>query len=224
MQEHCVGFSNTEIIHPPYVSKSVSQTLEVYICIYINALGVNVTVNWVPVSVTHLDQILDSNSPNHCTDSPHSTIIHTHQSSNKMRISPEPISPLPNPNTTTNLDIVQATLSYYTPPIDGSKPYTYINNDPITKKMEQNWVYDVVNLGIENVRGKEGEFAFNSIQFDSIRFDSSWQWQWFCYPRRIQYQQNRFPIPHCTNVHDRSRIRYRWGCREGILPRVRGVD
>jgi hypothetical protein len=51
---------------------------------------------------------------------------------------------------------VSSDLNYFTPPVDGSKPYTYINFDPITKKTDRNWEFSIFSKNIENVRGKEG--------------------------------------------------------------------
>lgn len=50
---------------------------------------------------------------------------------------------------------VRSILEYYTPPADGSKAYTYINVDPVTKERQKNWMEDRVEKEIEDVRGKE---------------------------------------------------------------------
>jgi len=60
---------------------------------------------------------------------------------------------------------VPSTLNYFTPPTDGSKPYTHINADPVTGLRERNWEYSVITKDIENVRGSEDQYTLDSAGF-----------------------------------------------------------
>lgn len=74
-------------------------------------------------------------------------------------------------NDLTNMTIpttntVTASLIYFQPPPDGSKPYTTINADPKTGVREQNWIKELhEDIQIENIRGKE-----DSVNLDTAGF------------------------------------------------------
>ena len=55
------------------------------------------------------------------------------------------------------VEAVSSSLNYFTPPLDGSKPYTYKNADPATGIRKRNWAHSLITKDIENVRGNEGE-------------------------------------------------------------------
>lgn len=60
---------------------------------------------------------------------------------------------------------VSATLSYFSPPKDGSRPYQYINSDPSNSQPRQN--FDIVDhqVDIESIRGKENEYTLDTSGF-----------------------------------------------------------
>jgi len=60
---------------------------------------------------------------------------------------------------------VPSTLSYFSPPSDGSKPYFYINADPETGINKRNFEYLIASKNIENVRGSEDSYTLNSAGF-----------------------------------------------------------
>ncbi|KAI0810786.1 hypothetical protein BC629DRAFT_1589543 [Irpex lacteus] len=64
---------------------------------------------------------------------------------------------------------VIATLNYFTPPADGSKPYIDINVDPSSGRRGQNWEKEPHELEIENIRGKEGEYTLDNAGFQLFR-------------------------------------------------------
>jgi hypothetical protein len=59
---------------------------------------------------------------------------------------------------------VPAPLHYFTPPIDGTKPFLYIDADPTTGLRKQNWEHSIITKNIENIRESEG---VNAIVFRS---------------------------------------------------------
>lgn len=62
--------------------------------------------------------------------------------------------------------IVPTTLAYFSPPADGSTPYTHINADPATGVRKQNWVRELHdNVPVENIRGKEHTFSLDKTGF-----------------------------------------------------------
>ena len=68
----------------------------------------------------------------------------------------------------TNLsNMVPATLQYFTPPADGSTPFTDLTVDEATGKPKRNWESDPRIVGVEDVRGKENQFLLdlNGFQF-----------------------------------------------------------
>lgn len=65
-------------------------------------------------------------------------------------------------------DTVTATLHYFSPPPDGSKPYIYINADA-TGERQRNWVTVPHQVQIENIRGKEGTVSLDTTGFQYFR-------------------------------------------------------
>ena len=67
-------------------------------------------------------------------------------------------------------ETTNATLIYFQPPVDGSKPYTGINADSKTGVREQNWVEEVhEGVSIENLRGKEDSVSLDTTGFSYLR-------------------------------------------------------
>jgi len=64
---------------------------------------------------------------------------------------------------------VPSTLNYFTPPADGSKPYTHINADPITGVRERNYEYSPITKNIENVRESEDQYTLDSAGFQFFK-------------------------------------------------------
>jgi len=61
---------------------------------------------------------------------------------------------------------VDATLSYFSPPEDGSKPWSSINPDPTTGERASNWKYKTHAVKIENLRGRaDATLDKNGFQF-----------------------------------------------------------
>ncbi|KAH8999714.1 hypothetical protein EDB92DRAFT_1790171 [Lactarius akahatsu] len=61
---------------------------------------------------------------------------------------------------------VDTTLEYFTPPADGSKPWTSINVDPTTGERASNWEYATHAVKVENLRGRaEATLDKNGFQF-----------------------------------------------------------
>ncbi|KAI0940431.1 hypothetical protein AcW1_003629 [Taiwanofungus camphoratus] len=64
---------------------------------------------------------------------------------------------------------VTADLLYFTPPADGSKPYTGVNADPVTGVPPRNWLPTVHSREIENLRGKEDTVTLDTAGFQFHR-------------------------------------------------------
>ncbi|KAH7908716.1 hypothetical protein BJ138DRAFT_1128247 [Hygrophoropsis aurantiaca] len=64
---------------------------------------------------------------------------------------------------------VEASLKYFLPPSDGTRPYTNINADPKTGKMRHNWVEHESIVQIENIRGTEDQFTLDNAGFQFYR-------------------------------------------------------
>lgn len=61
---------------------------------------------------------------------------------------------------------VNASLIYFAPPADGSKPYTYVNADPTTGQRKRNWLEEPHDdVPIENIRGKEDSVTLDTAGF-----------------------------------------------------------
>ncbi|EJF63737.1 hypothetical protein BD309DRAFT_182545 [Dichomitus squalens] len=71
--------------------------------------------------------------------------------------------------TISTADTVTATLHYFAPPLDGSKPYHFINADPITGKRAKNWETVTQEREIENIRGKEHTVSLDTTGFQFYR-------------------------------------------------------
>ncbi len=68
--------------------------------------------------------------------------------------------------TFTNPDTVTATLDYFTPPADGSKPYNYITWTPSMGVPRANWEKVPHEVQIENLRGgKEDSVSLDTTGF-----------------------------------------------------------
>ena len=67
--------------------------------------------------------------------------------------------------TISTADTVTATLHYFTPPVDGSKPYNYINADATTGQRRRNWESVPQEREIENIRGKEHTVSLDTTGF-----------------------------------------------------------
>lgn len=63
------------------------------------------------------------------------------------------------------MSTVSAELSYFSPPPDGSPPFTYINADAKTGQHAKNWVPEAHTVEIENVRGKEVNYTLDTAGF-----------------------------------------------------------
>ncbi|TFK84967.1 hypothetical protein K466DRAFT_654481 [Polyporus arcularius HHB13444] len=66
-------------------------------------------------------------------------------------------------------DTVTATLHYFTPPEDGTKPYIYINADPSSGKRQRNWTTVPHEVQIENIRGREDTVSLDTTGFQYFR-------------------------------------------------------
>ena len=60
---------------------------------------------------------------------------------------------------------VTTELIYFSPPTDGSKPYTNINADSTTGERGQNWTLEPHDIEIENLRGKEDTVSLDTTGF-----------------------------------------------------------
>ena len=64
---------------------------------------------------------------------------------------------------------VSTSLFYFEPPTDGSKPYQYINADPVTGVREQNFRRVEQLMQIENLRGRENSVSLDKNGFQFFR-------------------------------------------------------
>ena len=62
-----------------------------------------------------------------------------------------------------------AQFTYTIPPINGSRPYITINENPTTGIKEQNWISDVRSLEVEDVRGNEHDYTLDICGFQFHR-------------------------------------------------------
>ena len=60
---------------------------------------------------------------------------------------------------------VTATINYFTPPADGSQPWTKVDRDPVTGEQATNWKPDPREQQIENVRGQEQNYTLDTAGF-----------------------------------------------------------
>ena len=56
-------------------------------------------------------------------------------------------------------------LIYFVPPVDGSRPFTNINADPVTGIRDRNYLQEAHSRVIEDVRGKESSFSLDTTGF-----------------------------------------------------------
>ncbi|KAI1798151.1 hypothetical protein LXA43DRAFT_1056374 [Ganoderma leucocontextum] len=71
--------------------------------------------------------------------------------------------------TVSTADTVPASLCYFSPPPDGSKPFIHINADPSTGQRQRNWVMVPHNSEIENIRGKEHTVSLDTTGFQFFK-------------------------------------------------------
>jgi len=64
---------------------------------------------------------------------------------------------------------VPSNLNYFTPPADGSKPYTHTDADPKTGLRKRNWEFEIISKNIENVRGSEDNYTLDSTGFQFFK-------------------------------------------------------
>ena len=64
---------------------------------------------------------------------------------------------------------VTATLYYFDPPKDGSRPYQYINSDPKTGEREKNWSQEPHDFEIHNLRGQESSVTLENAGFQFLK-------------------------------------------------------
>jgi len=67
---------------------------------------------------------------------------------------------------------VSTTLYYFTPPADGSKPFSEINTDPVTGKRNSNWEREEHEKVVTNLRGKEGRMTLDGNGFQYVQHES----------------------------------------------------
>ena len=74
---------------------------------------------------------------------------------------------------TSEPESVNALLVYFSPPRDGSKPYTMANYDPTSGKPRINWIPKEHTVQIENLRGKEHSVTLDTAGFQCGRSPSA---------------------------------------------------
>jgi hypothetical protein len=62
-----------------------------------------------------------------------------------------------------------AKLTYFSPPSDGARPFTNINANAQTEAQRKNWIEQVKQMEIENIRGKENLFSLDAAGFQFHR-------------------------------------------------------
>jgi hypothetical protein len=65
---------------------------------------------------------------------------------------------------------VSANLRYFTPPADGSKPWTNVNADPATGERGRNWKETVHKIEVEDLRGSESTASLDTNGFRFFRY------------------------------------------------------
>ncbi|KAL4068775.1 hypothetical protein V8B97DRAFT_813543 [Scleroderma yunnanense] len=66
-----------------------------------------------------------------------------------------------------------AQLKYSLPPPDGSRPYTDVKSGMTTEKRSQNWLDDIHDVQIKDIRGKEDKYTLDTVGF-----------QYYCHPAK----------------------------------------
>lgn len=67
---------------------------------------------------------------------------------------------------------VSASLLYFKPPADGSRPYNSINTNPVTGKRDRNWTQEPHVVEIENLRSKEHTVSLDTAGFQFVTHES----------------------------------------------------
>jgi len=69
-----------------------------------------------------------------------------------------------------SVDVITTPLNYFTPPLDGTRPWSNINADPTTGKRDRNYELREINTQVENLRGKEDQYTIdkNGFQFFKV--------------------------------------------------------
>jgi hypothetical protein len=61
---------------------------------------------------------------------------------------------------------VHTSLNYFSPPADGSKPYTLINApDPASGQRQRNWDFNEQEVEIEDIRGNEASVSLDTAGY-----------------------------------------------------------
>ncbi|KAF9235941.1 hypothetical protein BU15DRAFT_89359 [Melanogaster broomeanus] len=68
-----------------------------------------------------------------------------------------------------SIDAVPTKLLYFSPPSDGSSPYTTINADSVTGEPGRNWVPEEHTVFVENIRGKESNYTLDTAGFQFVK-------------------------------------------------------
>jgi len=73
------------------------------------------------------------------------------------------------------MSTVTATFNYFVPPVDGSKPVTYITEELAAKHNApaRNWVSTPHELSVINLRGKEDTVTLDGTGFQYLKHDSA---------------------------------------------------
>lgn len=66
-------------------------------------------------------------------------------------------------------NVVKAQFFYGKAPADGSKPYEYINADPVTGERRRNFEVEPYEVDVENVRGKEDNYSLDTAGFAFVK-------------------------------------------------------
>jgi len=72
-------------------------------------------------------------------------------------------------------NFVTAELRYFTPPADGSKPWTNIDADETTGERKRNFIQKDIAMQIENIRGKEDQYSLDKSGFQAFKAPSKIQ-------------------------------------------------
>ncbi|KAH7890351.1 hypothetical protein F5I97DRAFT_1922676 [Phlebopus sp. FC_14] len=67
------------------------------------------------------------------------------------------------------MSTVSAKVFYFSPPPDGSPPFTTINADPRTGQPGRNWVAEEHTVEVENVRGREENYTLDTSGFQFLK-------------------------------------------------------
>lgn len=65
--------------------------------------------------------------------------------------------------------VVETSLNYFTPPVDGSKPWIGINSDPTSTARPRNWDSKAFPAEITNLRGKEETASLDTTGFEFLQ-------------------------------------------------------